>query len=115
MNENIQHDVGIENNLILGGNFNIDYDALGEINFRWDRDHDFSEKVHTYNIRTNFNQIGEDFTKFLETKISMRIERRNVSPDTLKPSQKLAHDVLVRMDTREPGTSKTDDPESSEN
>ena len=110
--ENIQDDVGID---ILGGNFNTDYDALGEIKFRWDREHDFSEKVRTYTEGTDFNKLGEDFTKFLETKISRRIERRNVSSGTLKPSQKLAHDVLVRMATREPGTSKTDDPESSEN
>ena len=33
----------------------------------------------------------------------------------MKPSQKLAHDVLVRMATREPGTSKTDDKNSEEN
>ena len=33
----------------------------------------------------------------------------------MKPSQKLAHDVLVRMATRDPGTSKTDDKNSEEN
>ena len=40
--------------------------------------------------------------------------RRNLSRDTLKPSQKLSHDVLVRIGTREAGSSITDDVNSKE-
>ena len=64
---------------------------------------------------TDFKYIGEKFTNYLETRISRRVVRRNVLPNTLKPLQKLAHDVLVRMATREPGTSSTDDENSKEN
>ena len=110
--ENVEDDVVI---FSLTGDFNKDYDAQEEIVFKWDRAHDFSEKVQTYSTSTNFNKLGDDFTEYLETKFSRRVVRRNVSPDTLKPSQRLAHDVLVRMATREPGTSKTDIPDSREN
>ena len=59
--------------------------------------------------------IGEDFDNFLKAGTSRSIERRSVCSETLKPSQKLAHDVLVRMATQDPGTSKTDDENSKEN
>ena len=108
-------DVVLQNNLMMSGNVCTDYDALQEIRIRWDRDFDFSEKVQTYADGTDFKEIGDDFTKFLETRISRRVVRRNLSRDTLKPSQQLAHDVVVRMATREPGTSKTDDTNSEEN
>ena len=93
-------DIANHNNLMLSGNSNTDYDVLQEVWIRWDREHDFSEKVQTYDVGTDFKQIGENFTNYLETRISRRVVRRNVLPHTLKPSQKLAHDVLVRMATR---------------
>ena len=88
------------------GTVNNDYDSLEEIKIVWDREHDFLQKFQSYQKGADFNQTGIKFSNFLETKISRSIISRNVSPDTLKPSQKFAHDVLVHMATREPGTSK---------
>ena len=73
----------------------------------------FLMKVQMYDVGTYFKQIGEDFINYLE-RISSRVVCRNVLPDTLKLSQKLVHDVLVRMATREPGTLRTDNENSKE-
>ena len=67
------------------------------------------EKLQSYADGTDFKKIGDDFTKYLETKFDRRVVLRDVSRDTLNPYQKLAQDVLVRMATRYPVTSKTDD------
>ena len=114
LNKKIADDVGVQNNLMRNGTVNNDDVDLEDIKIRWDQDHDFSEKIQAYRDGTDFKKIGDDYSNFLETKISRRVVRRNVSCDTLKPSQKLAHDILVRIATREPGTSKTDDVNSKE-
>ena len=85
---------------------------LEDIKIRWDQQQDFSEKIKAYREVTDFKKIGDDYSNFLETKISRRVQK--FSCDILKPSQKLSHDVLVRIATREPGTSRTDDVNSKE-
>ena len=96
------------------GTVNNDDVDLEDIKIRWDQGHDFLEKIQAYREGTDFKNIGDDYSNFLETKISSRVVRRNVSRDTLKPSKKLDRDVLVRIATRDAGTLRTDDVNSKE-
>ena len=47
VNSRVGDDVDIQNNIMLSASMNPDDDALGETSFRWDLEHDFSEKVQS--------------------------------------------------------------------
>ena len=80
----------------------------------WDKNFDFSTRVQTYQDGTNFDEIAEKFSEYISSRNSSNVVRRNIDRSSLLRSQLIAHDVIVRMATRDFGMSRTDDNSSRE-
>ena len=79
-----------------------------ELKIIWDKNHDFSETVQTYQDDTDFKLISENFSKYILNKNRSSVSRSDVDKNTLLTSQKIAHDIIVRIATRDFGFSSTD-------
>ena len=68
---------------------------VGEIFVGWDKNRDFSNHVQSYVDGTAFVGISEKFDNFLACEIDLTVTCTNILRKTLKPSQKIAHEVIV--------------------
>ena len=80
----------------------------GDIGLRWDKNYDFSNHVQIYEDGTDFVSISEMFDNFLAGEIDRTVTRTDRLYVTLKPSQKIAHDVIVEAAVQPFGTSRTE-------
>ena len=70
----------------------------GEIIVCWDIIHDFSNHVQSYVDGTDFISISENLDIFLAGEIECTAACDNIHHITLKPSWKIAHDVIIQSD-----------------
>ena len=69
----------------------------GDVNVRWNRNHDFSvlENEYPENFHSDLAAVSTRFEQVVAD-VSSRPARRTVSRENLNPRQRLAHDAVVR-------------------
>ena len=80
----------------------------GEICVRCNKNDDFSNHEQSYADDTDFVGISEKLDNFLAGEIDLTATCTDIICDTLKPSQKIAHDVIVQDAVQPEGTSCTE-------
>ena len=78
---------------------------ISEMRVRWDKNHNFSNNVQSYVDGTDFFGISEKINIVLAGENDYTVTSTNILPRTLKPSQKIAHDVIVQAAVQPGGTS----------